>query len=722
MSAQEGTMEHKFIKAEKSEINENEKSIVGWASKPTMDRDKELILSSAWQLDNYRKNPVVMLCHNYQSLPIGKCLWIKSTDNGLKFKAKFANTERGKEVYDLFQDGILSAFSVGFKPRPGGVTDNPSDVKYKGVKRLFTDVELMEISCVPIPANQDALVDQSSFIKYVKEGHIVTKGLKDELEAIIEIIEKSDDTLEIVAKSTDPNTNTEIKVEVTEDFVHVPSPGEEGKHKECKIRTIPISKKDGIQAHYCIDEKIITGYIFDKEKWDKKTAMKWVEDHKKELVFDVPESEEEPIIIKSEDASWDTDGDIAFIDTKAVTPNADEAEKDFMERCMGDKSMAKLNEGFRANMCKLAWKKKTPAAKDAVVEEQKKNKPSFTPLPDETEEEYKRRFMIDEGMMSEYPKEEDRASAAKETYKACGKKKEPEQDSVINKQESVQDFIKRILPDKSIEIKTAEELAQALEKSSGYDDMKETVGAMESQISAMEPVSDGPIATCKSADAEGNPSLYDLTGAVDRALNADRINPPGSLNSVPSYKSVVDIFTVNYPSGHVVYSAYDKESQTSKYFKIDYEYDMVSRTVSFVGDPEEVLQSWIAERYMTTQVKEEDEIETKAGKVLSAKNKKILSDCMSQMMVAHSAMEEMMKMAEGDMAEEKEEFEIIEKEPEMIELDIKAKDEPGDNLIEVDDVMIKNAIASALSKEMKVDIKGIAAETFAKLTGRATMK
>ena len=67
-------MEQKFVVCEKMEANDPEMTVVGWGSKPTIDRDKELIESSAWQLDNYRKNPVLLLCHKYDVPAIGKCL------------------------------------------------------------------------------------------------------------------------------------------------------------------------------------------------------------------------------------------------------------------------------------------------------------------------------------------------------------------------------------------------------------------------------------------------------------------------------------------------------------------------------------------------------------------------------------------------------------------------------------------------------------------------
>jgi HK97 family phage prohead protease len=230
-------MNKKFLVAEKSETIDAEYSIVGWGSKPVPDRDGELIESSAWKLDNYRKNPVLMLCHDYSSPPVGKVLWIKSDANGLKFKAKFANTDRGKEIYQLYKEGIMSAFSVGFSPNPNGSVKNPTEPKYKGLKTVYKDVELLEISCVPIPANYASLVE------YVKSGKIQTKQLKEEMDAVIEIITKA----EIV-------TNPEIE---GEDKIVIKSDDQEVK--------VVLDEKEDVQDK-AIDEKAVDEKAVDEKK------------------------------------------------------------------------------------------------------------------------------------------------------------------------------------------------------------------------------------------------------------------------------------------------------------------------------------------------------------------------------------------------------------------------------------------------------------------------
>lgn len=205
--------------AEITETNDAEQSIVGWGSKPIPDRDGELIESSAWKLEQYRKNPVLMLSHDYSSPPVGKCLWVKADSNGLKFKAKFANTERGREIYELYKGGYMSGFSVGFSVNTGGSVDHPTEPKYKGIKRVYKDVDLLEISCVAIPACPDALVEQ------VKSGKIKCKQLKDEMDQIIELVEKAH-TGEIeeqhVESSETKEEGTEEEKGITSEEVEVP--------------------------------------------------------------------------------------------------------------------------------------------------------------------------------------------------------------------------------------------------------------------------------------------------------------------------------------------------------------------------------------------------------------------------------------------------------------------------------------------------------------------
>ncbi len=153
---------------EAKSINVTDRTLVALASTETEDRDGEVIETKGWGLKAYQANPVVMLAHNYAELPIAKALWVKKTKEGLKFKPQFANTPLAQEVFDLYKDGFMKAFSVGFMP----IEWTDGDGK-KGPKRTYTKTELLEISAVAIPANSEALR------LAVSEGRIKTKALLD---------------------------------------------------------------------------------------------------------------------------------------------------------------------------------------------------------------------------------------------------------------------------------------------------------------------------------------------------------------------------------------------------------------------------------------------------------------------------------------------------------------------------------------------------------------
>ena len=135
------------------------------SSDQTLDRYGEIISVAGWQLDNYRKNPVVQNAHSYWSLAdtIGKSLIteIRSDDSTLHAstpylfqRIQFAVEENpmAKLAYGLYKGGFLSAVSVGFIPIRW---ENGS--QEAGYRRKYLEQELLEVSVVSIPANPNAL-------------------------------------------------------------------------------------------------------------------------------------------------------------------------------------------------------------------------------------------------------------------------------------------------------------------------------------------------------------------------------------------------------------------------------------------------------------------------------------------------------------------------------------------------------------------------------------
>jgi hemerythrin len=145
----------------------------------------------------------------------------------------------------------------------------------------YTDVELLEVSQVLVPANPSALAKGME-----KEEDLVVKEYSESvLKDIGEMFREgsADEFLDFIQKDLGDGVIT--KPETTEKYHHVPVPKEEGKHSDHKMRTITVSKDKGIKGVYCINCKKITSYMFSTDKWTMDEAKEWVEEHSKAYEF-----------------------------------------------------------------------------------------------------------------------------------------------------------------------------------------------------------------------------------------------------------------------------------------------------------------------------------------------------------------------------------------------------------------------------------------------------
>ena len=123
--------------------------IKGSASTNALDRAGDIIEANAWTkggLDNFRGNPIVLFNHDYNK-PIGKATGLDVTDNGLEISARISKA--AGDVKELVKDGVLGAFSVGFRVKDADYMAETDGYKIK-------DAELFEVSVVSVPCNQGA--------------------------------------------------------------------------------------------------------------------------------------------------------------------------------------------------------------------------------------------------------------------------------------------------------------------------------------------------------------------------------------------------------------------------------------------------------------------------------------------------------------------------------------------------------------------------------------
>lgn len=153
----------KSYRADTKAIDDQDGLIKAIVSTEAVDRDGEVILSSAWRktVGDFMKHPVLISSHDYNDLTkqLGEWVSLEITDKGLEGVAKYYVNEGNAEAdwgYLLASKG-KSAYSVGFMAYDY-MEGNGEDK----AKRTYTDVELLEISQVTIPSNRDSLVTMRS--------------------------------------------------------------------------------------------------------------------------------------------------------------------------------------------------------------------------------------------------------------------------------------------------------------------------------------------------------------------------------------------------------------------------------------------------------------------------------------------------------------------------------------------------------------------------------
>lgn len=151
-------MDKKAKLAYAKSVDAEKKTVTAYVSTYEWDRTLEKFAPGAWDLENYKKNPVILWGHDGSKPPIGRAIDIKEDSNGLVAVAEFdTESERGAEIFGLYERGFLNAFSVRFIPKNQIMEQVPGQTG-KGV--VWTDAELLEFSAVSIPANPGAVISR----------------------------------------------------------------------------------------------------------------------------------------------------------------------------------------------------------------------------------------------------------------------------------------------------------------------------------------------------------------------------------------------------------------------------------------------------------------------------------------------------------------------------------------------------------------------------------
>jgi hypothetical protein len=155
-------MTHKAMcETEVKFVEEETRSLNFIISTNKVDRSLDSISPDGWELEAYKRNPVVLWAHDATMVPPAKATEIAIVGGKLKAKAEFVPKENGAVgafadgLLQLYKGGFLNATSVGFLPIEMHYSDEPA--RKGGLN--FVKQELMEFSLVPVPANSEALLE-----------------------------------------------------------------------------------------------------------------------------------------------------------------------------------------------------------------------------------------------------------------------------------------------------------------------------------------------------------------------------------------------------------------------------------------------------------------------------------------------------------------------------------------------------------------------------------
>ncbi len=127
-------------------------------------RDKAIILPEGWELDDYRRNPVVLWAHDDREPPIGRAtaIGLRDVDGkaALVATTKFdLQDERARGIFDKVAGGFVSATSVRWIPLE---TETRKEGEGGEPTLVFVRQTLLEFSFVSVPADPGALVVRSA--------------------------------------------------------------------------------------------------------------------------------------------------------------------------------------------------------------------------------------------------------------------------------------------------------------------------------------------------------------------------------------------------------------------------------------------------------------------------------------------------------------------------------------------------------------------------------
>jgi len=183
-----------------AESDDGSVMIRGMASTADFDRAGDTISAEAWTkggLQNFEKNPIILFNHDYDR-PIGRATGMKAGPNGLELECKISKNAPGN-VAELVKDGVLGAFSVGFKVKDADYIKETDGLMIK-------DAELFEVSVVSVPCNQSATFSLAKSFDSTNEYEEFKKTFTNRVDLAGQSLAKDEDISSNIASDHTPKS------------------------------------------------------------------------------------------------------------------------------------------------------------------------------------------------------------------------------------------------------------------------------------------------------------------------------------------------------------------------------------------------------------------------------------------------------------------------------------------------------------------------------------
>src|SRR4051794_30888626 len=138
------------------------------ASTPSVDSYGTIIDQNGWDLDQFKRNPVITWAHDDRGftgsdgLPVANAIpeTVRVENGQLKMRLRFTPEDVnpfGYKVFRMISEGFIHGVSVGFDPQQ----DETKQDKNGDSVRIYPRCKLLETAIVTIPSNDDALIQRA---------------------------------------------------------------------------------------------------------------------------------------------------------------------------------------------------------------------------------------------------------------------------------------------------------------------------------------------------------------------------------------------------------------------------------------------------------------------------------------------------------------------------------------------------------------------------------